>query len=125
MRYKDSNESTNLLTVSLNCLSDMSLVMGPSASSTDSETLGSLEGSHWLYSTSKMMENSVTKLSLMDVMLSFSTLSPICSETATAKWPKAAEDIIKSVNKLPCFILFSKSFLGSNNKLTGLGKEIS
>lgn len=37
------------------------------------------------------MVNSVTKLSLIDVMFSFSTLSPICSDTATAKWPKAGK----------------------------------
>lgn len=38
-----------------------------------------------------MMVNSVTKLSLIEVMLSFSTLSPICSDTATAKWPNAGK----------------------------------
>lgn len=39
-----------------------------------------------------MMVNSVTKFSFMDVMLSFSTLSPICSDTAIAKWPNARRE---------------------------------
>lgn len=92
LRYKDSNDRTNLLTVSLNCLSEISLVIGPRASNTDSETLGWFDKSQWLYSTSNMMVNSVTKLSFIDVMLSFSTLSPMCSDTAIAKWPKARRE---------------------------------
>lgn len=92
LRYRDNKDSTNLFTVSLNCLSGISLVIGPRASSTDSDTLGSCEGSHWLYRTSKTIENSVTKFSFIDVMLSFWTLSPICSDTATAKWPNAEKE---------------------------------